>query len=150
MKRLFATAAAVVLAAALGACAELPDRGGRAVVGEQSARYGVVGEIEQVQLDNDHQFGIGTVAGAAAGGLLGHQIGGGSGRDVATVLGVIGGGIAGNAVQNRVDRRPGERILVRLENGASITVTQPGTSQLRVGDRVVIHGDGRGARVERG
>ena len=38
---------------------------------------------------------LGTVAGAAVGGLLGNQIGGGSGRTTATVLGAAAGGFAG-------------------------------------------------------
>ena len=38
---------------------------------------------------------LGTVAGAAVGGLLGHQIGGGSGRTTATAVGAAAGGFAG-------------------------------------------------------
>jgi hypothetical protein len=41
---------------------------------------------------------IGTVVGAAAGGLIGNQIGHGSGKSVATGLGVVGGGLAGGYV----------------------------------------------------
>ena len=140
----------ISLAASLAACASTVGRGGPPV-GEQSMRYGVIGGIEPIELEGDHQLGVGAIAGAAAGGILGHQIGAGSGRDVATVLGVIGGGLAGNAVQNRyADRRAGQQILVRLDDGASITVTQLADPALRVGDRVVIHGDGGGARVVRG
>jgi hypothetical protein len=38
---------------------------------------------------------LGTVAGAAVGGLVGHQIGGGSGRTAATAVGAAAGGFAG-------------------------------------------------------
>jgi hypothetical protein len=41
------------------------------------------------------QEALGTVAGAAVGGLLGHQVGGGTGRTAATVLGAGVGGFAG-------------------------------------------------------
>ncbi len=41
----------------------------------------------------------GTVVGAVAGGLLGNQIGGGSGKKIATVAGAAAGGYAGNQVQ---------------------------------------------------
>ncbi|SLM63675.1 FIG01200701: possible membrane protein [Dickeya aquatica] len=41
----------------------------------------------------------GSLLGAVAGGVLGHQIGGGHGRDVATVAGALAGGYAGNQVQ---------------------------------------------------
>ena len=46
--------------------------------------------------------GIGT--GAVIGGLLGHQVGGGNGRKLATVAGIIGGGYLGNEVANRYAR----------------------------------------------
>ena len=41
----------------------------------------------------------GSVLGAVAGGVIGHQFGGGRGRDVATVVGALGGGYAGNQIQ---------------------------------------------------
>ena len=42
----------------------------------------------------------GSVLGAVAGGVLGHQFGGGRGKDVATVAGALAGGYAGNRVQS--------------------------------------------------
>jgi uncharacterized protein YcfJ len=39
-----------------------------------------------------------TIAGAVIGGVVGHQIGGGSGRDIATVGGAVAGGYAGNQI----------------------------------------------------
>ncbi|UYZ84538.1 glycine zipper 2TM domain-containing protein [Entomomonas sp. E2T0] len=45
---------------------------------------------------------IGTVAGAAIGGVLGNQVGGGNGKKVATVVGTVGGGLAGNKVQEHM------------------------------------------------
>jgi uncharacterized protein YcfJ len=42
---------------------------------------------------------LGTVGGAVIGGVLGNQIGGGSGKKVATVAGAAAGGYAGNQVQ---------------------------------------------------
>ena len=41
----------------------------------------------------------GTAVGAVVGGLLGNQIGGGSGKKIATVAGAAAGGYAGNKVQ---------------------------------------------------
>jgi len=43
--------------------------------------------------------GAGAVMGALAGGVLGNQVGGGSGRDVATAIGVIGGAILGDQLE---------------------------------------------------
>ena len=44
-------------------------------------------------------------AGAVAGGLLGHQIGGGTGRTLATVGGAAAGGYAGNQVQKNMQEK---------------------------------------------
>ncbi|MDY7546552.1 glycine zipper 2TM domain-containing protein [Glaciimonas sp. CA11.2] len=41
---------------------------------------------------------LGIATGAVIGGLLGHQVGGGNGRTLATVAGVVGGGYLGNTV----------------------------------------------------
>ncbi|MEH0876247.1 glycine zipper 2TM domain-containing protein [Pectobacterium cacticida] len=42
----------------------------------------------------------GSVLGAVAGGVLGHQFGGGRGKDIATVAGALAGGYTGNRVQS--------------------------------------------------
>jgi len=41
----------------------------------------------------------GTAIGAVVGGLLGHQVGGGKGKTLATVAGAVGGGYAGNRIE---------------------------------------------------
>lgn len=43
--------------------------------------------------------GAGAVMGAIAGGAVGHNVGGGSGRAAATALGVIGGALLGNNIE---------------------------------------------------
>lgn len=47
----------------------------------------------------------GTAIGAVAGGLLGHQIGGGTGRTLATVGGAAAGGYAGNQIQKNLQEK---------------------------------------------
>lgn len=47
---------------------------------------------------------VGTVGGAAVGAVLGSQIGGGSGRIVATALGTLGGALIGNEIGRSLDR----------------------------------------------
>ena len=47
----------------------------------------------------------GSVLGAVAGGVIGHQFGGGRGKDVATVVGALGGGYAGNQAQGALQER---------------------------------------------
>ncbi|MBA8885094.1 glycine zipper 2TM domain-containing protein [Dokdonella fugitiva] len=53
---------------------------------------------------DDRQI-AGTVIGAVAGGVIGHQVGGGRGRDLATVAGAVGGGYAGKKIQQRQQDR---------------------------------------------
>ncbi len=58
----------------------------------------------QAPVQDKHRV-AGTAIGAVAGGLLGSQIGGGSGKKVATVAGVAAGGYAGNQVQKGMQER---------------------------------------------
>ncbi len=67
----------------------------RAVVGPPEQRCWV--EPEQVSQPARSNVG-GAVVGALIGGILGHQVGGGSGKDLATVGGVIAGGAIGSQV----------------------------------------------------
>jgi outer membrane lipoprotein SlyB len=121
-----------------------------AVEGEQEIRRGTITRIDPVDLEGDHQLGVGAVMGAAVGGLVGHQIGEGNGRTVATVLGALGGGVLGNRVQNKyADKQPGSHVMVKLDNGVTVAVTQPADPTLRVGDRVTVQGSGQDARVLR-
>ena len=71
----------------------------RAVVGQAEQRCWI--EHTQVQQEPERRSNVpGTVVGALLGGIIGHQIGGGTGRDIAT----IGGAVAGGAIGNRVGR----------------------------------------------
>ncbi len=49
--------------------------------------------------------GIGTVGGAVAGGIIGSQFGGGSGRVVAGALGAVAGGLIGNSIGRSLDEQ---------------------------------------------
>lgn len=85
----------------------------------------------------------GTVIGAVAGGLLGNQIGGGSGRAAATILGAVGGGIVGNRIaanQNPTYNTAGPvyRVSVQTDQGQMRTYDVSATGDLRPGDRVRI------------
>jgi outer membrane lipoprotein SlyB len=67
---------AVLLAALLMAAGA-----GAQQMGEDEVRFGRIERIDPVSLDGDHHLGLGMVLGAVAGGVLGHQFGGGTGRD---------------------------------------------------------------------
>ncbi|HEY0198756.1 MAG TPA: glycine zipper 2TM domain-containing protein [Rhodanobacter sp.] len=70
----------------------------------------------QDRAKDNHQI-AGTAVGAVAGGLLGHQIGGGKGKTLATVGGAVAGGYAGNRVQkNHQDNNAGYHIERRCHD----------------------------------
>ncbi|HDZ57169.1 MAG TPA: glycine zipper 2TM domain-containing protein [Pseudomonas xinjiangensis] len=55
----------------------------------------------QRPVQDEHKV-LGTVAGALIGGVLGNQVGGGSGKKIATVAGAAAGGYAGNKTQEKM------------------------------------------------
>ncbi|HYQ71097.1 MAG TPA: glycine zipper 2TM domain-containing protein, partial [Gammaproteobacteria bacterium] len=122
--------------------------GGGTQPGAMEIRSGVIEQISDVQIASSHHKGIGAVVGGLGGLGLGSLIGNGTGRDVAMVLGAVGGAVAGNEVQKKYDApRPGQQIIVRTSNGVLVSVTQPATPGLRVGEKVYIEGSGENARV---
>ncbi len=56
--------------------------------------------VHQVPHKDKHRI-AGTAIGAVAGGLLGHQIGGGKGKTLATAGGAVAGGVIGNQIQKQ-------------------------------------------------
>lgn len=53
----------------------------------------------------------GTVLGAALGGLIGHQVGDGKGKDLATVGGAVAGGVAGHKIQRHRQQRDYREVI---------------------------------------
>jgi len=100
----------------------------------------VIEEIREVEKAGSAS-GVGAVGGAVVGGVLGHQVGRGRGKDVATVLGAIGGSIAGNQIEKNAKKTMEYQIWVRYENGSKGMFTQATPPSWRIGDKVkVING----------
>src|SRR5919108_2260909 len=146
-KQLMLAASALLLAAG---CATY-DGSQQYSVGEervvQSVEYGTVQSVRAVRLD-ERGAPVGTIAGAAVGGILGSEIGHGAGSAVGAILGAVGGGLAGNAIEHSGSEHEGQEITVRLDNGSTIAVVQGGAPELRPGDRVQVLTGSRGARIE--
>lgn len=104
---------------------------------------GRVESIEPIQNTQGSSGILGTVIGGAAGGLLGHQIGGGRGQTAATIVGAVGGAVAGNQIEKRTgsSTQTAYRVNVRLDDGRVATVTQSNIGNLRVGDRARVAND---------
>ncbi len=84
--------------------------------------------VQQRLPERDGNVG-GTVVGAVIGGLAGHQVGGGKGRDLATV----GGAVAGGFIGNRIDRNHVGGRVVTTEQQQCSTVNDRTTSEKVVG-----------------
>jgi outer membrane lipoprotein SlyB len=96
---------------------------------------GVIESMREIEKKGEGS-GLGAAVGGVAGGLLGHQTGGGRGRDVMTVLGAIGGAVAGHQVEKNVKKVKSYEIAIRLDDGSSRLITQDNPPAWRAGDRV--------------
>lgn len=139
----------LILATALGGCAS--SMSGSAYTRSQArqaqeVRMGVVDSVRQVQLEGT-KTPVGTVAGAAVGGLAGSNIGEGKGSAVGAIIGAVAGGLAGSAIEEGVTKKPGLEITVRLDNGRMIAVTQEADEAFRPGERVRVLTGGGVTRV---
>lgn len=85
--------------------------------------------------------GLGAIAGGIAGGVLGRTVGGGAGRDIATVggatVGTVAGGAAGRQVSDKLNTRKGVEYSIILSDGTEQTHVQ----DFLEGDRVVQVGE---------
>ena len=143
--------AAVALALSLAACAPAGPSGYNVYETQRAQRVemGVVESVRGVQI-NARDSGVGTVGGAALGGLAGSAIGQGNGNVAAVIAGAILGGVAGNAIERDANRRNGVEVTVRLDNGRMLAVVQQDSGDvMRPGDRVRVMSDGYATRVSR-
>jgi outer membrane lipoprotein SlyB len=86
--------------------------------------------------------GLGAVAGGIGGLILGHQVGGGAGNKIATVLGAAGGAYAGNAIEKNARSTKSYEVSVRMEDGGYRTVAMASAPTWRAGDHVrVVNGN---------
>lgn len=98
------------------------------------------GNVESVRSIKERAegSGLGAAGGAVIGGLLGNQVGDGSGRTIATAAGAIGGAVLGNQVEGRLKASTSYEIRVRLDDGTLRTFRQNSPPAWRSGDRVRI------------
>lgn len=86
----------------------------------QVAICATCGTVESVQAveQKGEGTGLGGIGGAVAGGLLGHQVGGGNGKTAMTVVGAVGGAFAGNEIEKRARSTTVYDVQVRMEDGS--------------------------------
>jgi outer membrane lipoprotein SlyB len=103
----------------------------------QRTEYGVVESMELYRDGYSGPAGLGTILGGIAGGIIGHQFGGGHGNTAETIAGAIGGGVVGNQIE-RANARDRFRVIVRLDSGGTVALNEVGEGEMHVGDRVRI------------
>jgi outer membrane lipoprotein SlyB len=137
-------------AALLAGCAATPQSGNvysaYQTQNEQVVRTGTVESVRNVVIVNP-ESGVGTVSGAALGGLAGSQAGHGSGSAAVGILGAIVGGLIGQRVEANANTRPGFEITVKLDSGELRAVTQAADELFRPGERVRLLGNGYMTRI---
>lgn len=101
------------------------------------ADCGVIESVREIATKGEGS-GIGAVGGAVVGGALGHQVGGGRGQDVMTVVGAVGGALAGHEVEKRVKSTKSYEITVRFDDGTSRVFTETNAPTWRVGDKIKV------------
>lgn len=83
---------------------------------------------------------IGVIAGGVAGALLGNQIGGGTGKTVATVAGAAGGAYAGHKVEEHVRTTKAWAVKVRMDSGEERSFQFEQDPGYKAGDPVRLSG----------
>jgi len=113
----------------------------RSAQADDGARWcGNCGNVESIRTITTRArgSGVGAAGGAILGGLLGNQVGGGHGRQLATVAGAVGGAVVGNQVEGNMKASHSYEIRVRLDDGTLRTFHQQSAPRWRNGDRVRI------------
>ena len=142
--------AAVVAAAALAACGPQDSASDTAVPMAQATQpapaavrpaargeAGVITAVVPLESTTKPPSGAGAVIGGVVGGVVGNQVGGGDGRKLATVAGAVGGAAVGHQVEKRrTTEVTGYRVDVRLDNGATTSVTLADAGGYVSGQRV--------------
>ncbi len=105
---------------------------------EPAAPVGMLATVEDVRevtTPGEHTA-IGPIAGGVAGAVIGHQIGGGNGKRIATVLGALGGAMAGKHIEKQARGEKHWETVVRLEDGTQRTVQSAVQPFWSAGERV--------------
>ncbi|MCR4347904.1 MAG: glycine zipper 2TM domain-containing protein [Sulfuricaulis sp.] len=121
--------------------AEAPANTGKSKVAKASPvvcrECGVVESIDTFT-EKGQASGGGAIAGGVIGAIVGHQIGSGRGKDLATVAGGVGGAIAGNEIEKNTKKVTRYRIALRMDDGTRQQLTLNAANGVNVGDKVKI------------
>ncbi len=101
--------------------------------------YGTIVSMRNVVVQGGDS-GVGTIGGAALGGVAGSFIGGNSFRG--NLLGAVGGallgGLVGNTAESELSKGNAVEFIIRQDDGQTISVVQTNENNFRPGQRVAI------------
>jgi outer membrane lipoprotein SlyB len=129
----------IVLVSGLAGCGPSysPDTyASNAVQQAAKAEQGVVVGVRAVSVSA--AGAVGTVTGAAAGGIAGSQVAPGPTGAFTALGGSLIGGIAGNVAEHAVSDTKAFEYIVRKPNGELVSVTQKDTVPLAIGQNVLV------------
>ena len=101
----------------------------------QTVQMGTIQAVKNVQIEGT-KSGVGAVGGGVAGGVIGSTIGSGNGSILAAVGGAALGAIGGAVAEEKITKKNGLEITVKLDSGSTIAVVQEADVLYSVGDRV--------------
>jgi outer membrane lipoprotein SlyB len=101
----------------------------------QTVQMGTVQFVKNIQIEGT-KSGVGTVGGGVAGGVVGSTIGGGKGSILAAVGGAALGAVGGAVAEEKLTKKNGLEITVKLDSGSTIAVVQEADVMYSVGERV--------------
>ena len=95
------------------------------------ARCGVIVSMRDIQTSSEG-------SGAVVAGLIGLQLGGGRGRDIAILAGAVGGTSAGNEAEKKIKTTQAREITVLLDDGSNTVIRLADAAAWHTGDHVKI------------
>jgi outer membrane lipoprotein SlyB len=132
--------AMVLVASVIGltGCANAPMGVQQGFEVNQNAQYGKLLNVREYGVQKTDNNGVGVAGGAVIGGLLGHQVGGGRGKTLATIAGAAAGAYAGNEMTKSSQVVSMVELHIRDDNGQSYTINQEKNANYYPGQRVRI------------
>jgi outer membrane lipoprotein SlyB len=147
MKKLFLSLVVLSFVSMLSACAQQQSQNAYNdnEVGKQTdIEFGVIKAVKHVKVQAQSSE-IGTLGGAAVGGVGGSEFGNGKGAILTTIAGAIAGGFAGSAAENALNNKVGIQYVIKKENGKTVSIVQnidKDDKPLHIGQRVMIQTSG--------
>ncbi len=117
------------------ALAALPTKGVYKTAPAQCADCGHVTAVTMTDKAGDSNA-VGAIAGGVAGAVLGRQVGGGFGKDLATIAGAAGGAYAGKKIQENMGTSKVWTVSVKYTSGQTANFEFAQDPGLSVGDAV--------------